>query len=332
MRKKIALRLLHLFSLLPSTLAAMVCYDIVAPMHPEVLTPVDCWPSNQHSSLMRREIVKGVQESDILVRSDLSQVHRPLDSHAAPVSGILSGVDDSGSKGGAIKDTPSSPADALDPPLKNTPPSPTPATSPNQIKAVPTSKNSIVQNQHADVVQAENNGRISTSSPVPSPQRTPTPKPTLPPAPAPAPLAPPFSNVESPKQPAESSSPSQPLLNHPKLSNALSSGNGEASWDKDKDNDGDSDSTKGHDNDGNKGDQDNAPANLPFFDFAPDSPLSAILNAPALPAPTWSEPQAIFFNLDCDRRSYTSCQAMSQTLDLAGWYVSQVNTFGISDF
>src|SRR3981189_37013 len=43
MQKSTALRLLHLISLLPPTLATVICYDITSPMHPEILTPVNCW-------------------------------------------------------------------------------------------------------------------------------------------------------------------------------------------------------------------------------------------------------------------------------------------------
>jgi hypothetical protein len=43
MRKSTALRVFHLLSLLPSSLAALVCYDIASPMAPSALIPVDCW-------------------------------------------------------------------------------------------------------------------------------------------------------------------------------------------------------------------------------------------------------------------------------------------------
>jgi hypothetical protein len=74
---------------------------------------------------------------------------------------------------------------------------------------------------------------------------------------------------------------------------------------------------KGH---GESRDED---VNLPFFSFAPASPLSQSLNAPALPPPTWDSDQKIFFNLEC-KESTDFCNGMKQTLDLAGWYVSQV--------
>lgn len=65
--------------------------------------------------------------------------------------------------------------------------------------------------------------------------------------------------------------------------------------------------------------------NLPFFDWAPYSPLSEILSQPALPPPTWNSSQQIYFNLDCGPPSSPEfCCGMSKTLDIAGWYVSQV--------
>jgi hypothetical protein len=79
---------------------------------------------------------------------------------------------------------------------------------------------------------------------------------------------------------------------------------------------------KGH---GESRDQD---VNLPFFSFAPVSPLSQSLNAPALPPPTWDSDQKIFFNLDCTE-STDFCNGMKQTLDLAGWYVSQVLPYSL---
>ena len=55
----------------------------------------------------------------------------------------------------------------------------------------------------------------------------------------------------------------------------------------------------GGDNDNGREGQPEQP-NLPYFNFAPDSPLSQILEAPALSPPSWEEDQAVFFNLDCN--------------------------------
>jgi len=63
--------------------------------------------------------------------------------------------------------------------------------------------------------------------------------------------------------------------------------------------------------------------NLPFFNFAPEAPLYETFNAPALAAPTWNADNKIKFQLDC-RQGGGLCDAMNQTLYLAGWYVSQV--------
>jgi hypothetical protein len=67
-------------------------------------------------------------------------------------------------------------------------------------------------------------------------------------------------------------------------------------------------------------------ANLPFFDFAPQSPLPYILTSPALSPPTWNSTSMISFNVDCPV-SPDTCYAVQKTLDLAGWYVSQVHFF-----
>jgi hypothetical protein len=85
-----------------------------------------------------------------------------------------------------------------------------------------------------------------------------------------------------------------------------------------------------HDKSGRKGNGESysQEVNLPFFNFAPDSPLSESLTAPALPPPSWDSDQKIFFNLDC-KESTDFCNGMKQTLDLAGWYVSQVHTLPI---
>lgn len=64
--------------------------------------------------------------------------------------------------------------------------------------------------------------------------------------------------------------------------------------------------------------------NLPFFNFAPDAPLNGTFDAPALPPPTWNDENKIKFQLDCRQPGFI-CDAMNQTLYLAGWYVSQVN-------
>jgi hypothetical protein len=63
--------------------------------------------------------------------------------------------------------------------------------------------------------------------------------------------------------------------------------------------------------------------NLPYFNFAPDSPLPSLLSAPALPPPTWNSNNRIYFNINC-KVSRDRCDGMSQTLNLAGWYISQV--------
>src|SRR5271170_784198 len=68
MRKDTALRVLALVSLLPSALAAMVCYDIASPMHPEILTPVDCWPDPQCSTHSRSRYIKRGMYDDIIAR------------------------------------------------------------------------------------------------------------------------------------------------------------------------------------------------------------------------------------------------------------------------
>ena len=63
--------------------------------------------------------------------------------------------------------------------------------------------------------------------------------------------------------------------------------------------------------------------NLPFFSFAPDSPLKSILAAPALPPPSWNSDNKVHFNIDC-RETKDVCDGMTETLNAAGWYISQV--------
>ena len=173
MRKSTALRLLHLLSLLPSSLAAIVCYDLTSPMHPEILIPVDCW----------------------------------------------SGFDAESSK-------------------------------------APTTSGMQVEGKHREGEGPGHNHKNTT--------------------------------YEGGQKIGGS--------DHDKSGKKGAYGHGESR------------------------DQD---VNLPFFSFAPVSPLSQSLDAPALPPPTWDSDLKIFFNLDC-KESTDFCNGMKQTLDLAGWYVSQV--------
>jgi hypothetical protein len=69
--------------------------------------------------------------------------------------------------------------------------------------------------------------------------------------------------------------------------------------------------------------------NLPFFNFAPAAPLQEILDAPALPPPDWNSPNLIYFNIDCNEPA-PICTEMTQTLNAAGWYISQVFAILIS--
>jgi len=87
---------------------------------------------------------------------------------------------------------------------------------------------------------------------------------------------------------------------------------------------GDDDRAGGsRDDDGPDNDNDADDPNLPFFRSAPISPLPEILQMPALPPPTWESTQMLIFNLDCGL-SPEFCRNMSLTLNIAGWYVSQV--------
>ena len=71
-------------------------------------------------------------------------------------------------------------------------------------------------------------------------------------------------------------------------------------------------------------DLDDRRPNLPFFFFAPDSPLFDLLTLPALPPPSWNDTQNLFFNVTCNK-SDDFCSSFADTLDVAGWYVSQVS-------
>lgn len=342
MRKKIALRLLHLFSLLPSTLAAMVCYDIISPMHPEVLTPVDCWPASLHSSSIKRGMNKGLFPREIQAKEARAQILSPLDPRAGPAFGPRSDLDSSGQKGVA-KNSPSiGRRSSLDPSSKNKPSIGKAETSARQQKAIPESDRDKVQNSPAPAPQTNSDSIKSPPSPKVSPQSLQL-SPQSPPSANAALAPPPPSNPRSslplpspllgpPNESAESSSSSPKSgSKQPPSSSAYFSVDKESTCDNEQDGSGDGGPTlKGH-NDDNRDDhsQYNAPeeANLPFFDFAPDSPLNEILSAPALPPPSWSSDQQIFFNLACNQGSFDACHAMSQTLDLAGWYVSQVTAY-----
>jgi|SRR5579862_3073686 len=70
--------------------------------------------------------------------------------------------------------------------------------------------------------------------------------------------------------------------------------------------------------------------NLPFFSFAPASPLKSILGAPALPPPDWNSPNQVYFNIAC-KENQSVCDGMSQTLNAAGWYISQVTPISMSN-
>lgn len=59
----------------------MVCYDIASPMHPEILTPVDCWPDPPSSS--RSRYIKRGMYDDIIARH--------LEARANPGKGPSSG-------------------------------------------------------------------------------------------------------------------------------------------------------------------------------------------------------------------------------------------------
>jgi hypothetical protein len=171
MRKSTALRVLHLFSLLPSTLAQVICYDIASPMHPEILTPVNCW---QDFSMSQKS-----------------------------------------TNGGGDGD-------------------------------------------------GDGDGGWGYSPPPP---------------------------------------PGKGGNRNNKDGSSKGSSNG---YDTDYDSDSDN-------------------SDLPFFSSAPYSPLSEMLQQPALPPPSWESPTTITFNIDCSV-SGEICYAFSSTLELAAWYVSQVPT------
>ena len=486
MRKKSVLQLLHVVSLLPSTLAAMVCYDIVSPMHPEVLTPVDCWPTTSYNSLIKRATNKRISLHELQGRIPVAQHLHLLDPRAGPAPGRAPvpgsgpasdhapgpgpgpapapgppgspGPDgpDGAPSGSALKPAsnsdsgrnshpapgpapvphpPPAPPPAIpsppgptpshddSPPGRDSHPAPAPAPVPHPpsspLPASPSVPGAAVS--HGDLPPGRDSRPAPALAPVPHPPlpavpspapgpapshddsllgldfgpdsrlapalapvrhpplpavpspapgpvpshadsllgldfgpdfgrapapalvppppvplpAVPSPAPVLAPSHADSPLAPlPASIRKSP--PVSPSYPSLPLLpNFPPPSVGSSSKSGSS---------GGSDSVKESNNGNDYGDEsdpsvtpgivqgsgrdhddDDSPyePNLPFFTFAPNSPLSEILSAPALPAPDWNSDQQIFFNLDC-KQSSTTCQGMSQTLDLAGWYISQV--------
>lgn len=313
----------------------MVCYDIISPMHPEILTPVDCWPATPHSSLIKRRR-NGIYARDPHVRAAVPQIHSPVNPRSVPVFGRTSGSDASSQRRRNPKGPVSESDSDLSPPPKNSPSPANDNSPPKQAKA-DTANPKVVAAVQVDTESATPTAVLKpTRSPILSP---PPPAnelatttsaehaPVLAPAPAPASPSglkvspPPGSPNSKSSGPSSDSTPMQPLLDNTQSSSAISPVIGGISRDEDphshEDGDGD-DSDDEHDDDGDEN------ANLPYFDFAPDSPLNEILTAPALPAPTWSEDQRIFFNLECNTGTFDACNLMSQTLDLAGWYVSQV--------
>jgi hypothetical protein len=59
-----------------------------------------------------------------------------------------------------------------------------------------------------------------------------------------------------------------------------------------------------------------------FGTFA--SPITSILNMPALPAPDGNASMAFQFNIACDDAVADNCALISKTLMMAGWLLSQV--------
>jgi len=209
MRINSALRVLSLLPLLPSSLAALVCYDLVSPRHPDIQSPVNCWPENVVSYNYPSRLRK---RSAVWEESDVSHEREdPMMPHPDP------------------------------PPL---------------FEDQQLSRRSSESNEPESLVS----GLSSTS---------------------------PSSSTSQPK--SESSDTSATVI------------------------------SKHYDYDSQE------EVNLPFFNFAPDSPLSSILSAPAAPPPDWNSSQQIFFNLDCHVNHYP-CNSVSNTLNAAAWYVSQVSS------
>lgn len=303
MRGKSPFRLLLLVSLFPSTLGGMVCYDIVSPMHPEILTPVDCWPTITSKPLTKRATNNGNSLHELQGGISIAEHIHLLNPRAGATSGHTRGPG-SGPGSGPEHGPEHGPKHG---------PGPSPASSAAFSPAVRPAS-----------------GAVSGPGPPPAPDSVP-PRPRPPsshPAPGPAPGRlnsppapfPPSAGKSSPPSPSSRKFLRPSAGSSSKLGAPIGSSSGNES-DLDHDNSYESDHEH-DDDDGSDHDDDDEP-NLPFFNFAPNSPLRGILRAPALPAPDWTSDQQIFFNLDCEQSS-TTCEGMAQTLNLAGWYVSQV--------
>ena len=291
-------------------------------MHPEVLTPVDCWPTATHNSLIKRVTNKGISLHERRGSVSLTQHLHQLDPRTRAPSGHAWG---SGSDPDSGPDSGPSPAPG---PGHGHGPAPGPASGTFRPGLRPASG-------HAS-------GPDSSLAPHPDP--APAPSPASGPASghasgldsslAPHPVPPPASghasnHVDSrpPSLPHSTGKTAPPFPSSPPSLLAGSSSKFESGYKSDSESgdDHDDDSDDDHDGGGHNGvhnSSHNEPK-LPFFNFAPNSPLSEILSAPAPPVPDWTSAQRIFFNLQCEQSSIT-CEGMSQTLDLAGWYVSQV--------
>lgn len=280
-----------LFSLLLSSLAAMVCYDIVSPMHPEVLTPVDCWPAATHSSLIKRVTNKGISFHEHSGRVSLTQHLHQLDSRAKAPSDHAR---DPGS------DPKSSPGSSPDPGPRPGPPGPASGDFRSGLRPA----------------SGHPSGSDSSLAPRPVPP------------PAPSPSSGPTSDHVDSRPPHSTEKTSLLFPSSPPSLLAGSSSKLESGYKSGSESDDEYGSDSDDDDDGgrhNHNSSHNQP-NLPFFNFAPNSPLSEILSAPAPPVPDWTSAQKIFFNLQCEQSSII-CEGMSQTLNLSGWYVSQVLPF-----
>jgi hypothetical protein len=264
-------------------------------MHPEVLTPVDCWPAATHNSLIKRVTNKGISLHERRGMVSHTQHLRQLDSRARAPSDHAW---DPGS------DPKSSPGSSPDPGPGPGPPGPASG--------------------------AFRSGLRPASGHASGPDSSLAPRPVPPPAPSP-PSGPTSDHVDSrpPSLPHSTGKTSLPFPSSPPSLLAGSSSKLESGYKSDSESDDEYDSDSDDDDDGGRHNGHNSShnePNLPFFNFAPNSPLSEILSAPAPPVPDWNSAQQIFFNLQCEQSSII-CEGMSQTLNLAGWYVSQVLPF-----
>ena len=305
----------------------MVCYDITNPRHPEIMTPVECWRYPDSSpGHGRREVVRGIDDRNLLDPRGAplgGQGHGQPYNQGGPGNGKGGGP---GGPGGSQhpKEGGKQPGQLEDGPTKNNVQAQ--AKPQNQPKEDDSRKPAPKAVAQPPIIHPTESTHPPPPPPLahslPPPPPLSHPSPPLPLPPPPPPPGPPPMGVHRPfslplyPSPDQADSSDNKDYNPPSKHGGGGGGGGGRGGDDDHGGgNGGGDGPDKH-SDGND-------ANLPFFNSAPMSPVPQILQMPAPPPPTWNSKQMLHFNLECGL-SPEFCGNMSLTLNMAGWYVSQV--------